>query len=435
MVKKGIKVIFIEKNSLAEKAGISKGSVIFLINNKPVNDKLDFIYNSSSLNLILLLSDPYGNQRKIKIIKKSFEEDIGIEVEDFSTKRCMCNCIFCFINQMPKGLRKDLYIKDEDYRLSFFHGNYITGINLTKADLLKISKLRLSPLYLSVHTSNKDLRKKMLCCKGDTDIFPLLTFLKKNGIRFHTQIVLCPGINDGNELFSTIKDLLKFYPYLLSIAVVPVGLTKHRNKLPKLKSADKRYSNNLLDFYIPFKKKIKKKYDDEILFFSDEFYLLADKEPPLYKDLEEFPQLENGIGMYADFYRNYAKTIKKLPMIIPKKRKIGVLTSLLGYKSLNKVIKDLSGIKNLTILPIIVENKLFGKSVTVTGLLSGNDILDAIKSNPGCTKYLLPGNCLKYPDKVFLDDLSFKDLEKLSASNVEIINNGVEEFIFKCLNN
>lgn len=433
MATTGIRIISIINGSPAENSGITIGSKILSINNKPVYDKLDFFYLTSNLNINIDWIDDKGKLHKTNMKKDNFEQDLGIEVENFKTMQCGCNCIFCFVHQQPKGLRKNLYIKDEDYRLSFFHGNYITGVNLTKNDLARIKKLHLSPLYLSIHTTSPELRKYMLRCKLNANPMPLLNFLSKAKINFHTQIVLCPKINDGEHLKKTVSDLIKFYPYLQSIAIVPVGLTKHRKNLPELKKIDSNYARIFLQTFLPIQREIKKLLGEQILFFSDEFYLLSDIEPPLYSDLSYLPQLENGVGMYAEFYYGYARAIKKVPTKLTKLRKIGVITSPLGAKVLSRVLKALAAVENLQIKTLVVKNNLFGELVTVTGLLSGKDILNTIKSNVKCDKYLIPGNALKYPEQVFLDDLSYEELKTLSPSNIELVKGGVKDFILECI--
>jgi len=433
MPQSGIKVISVENNSPAYSRGIRPDSRIISINGHLIKDRLDYFFFSADLKLNIRWIDCARKARSCLITKENSDDDIGIEVENFKIIKCRCNCIFCFINQLPKGLRRELYIKDEDYRLSFFHGNYITGTNLTKDVLQRIKEFKLSPLYLSIHSTNPVIRGKMLGLKSPANPISLLKYLKKANIKFHTQIVLCPDINDGNTLKNTIIDLIKFFPSLLSIAIVPVGLTKHRKRLPAIKPVTSSYAQNFLKKFLPLKREVSKKIGKDILFFSDEFYLLADREPLMYSNLHDFPQLENGVGMFANFYAGFRNAVKKLPSSLNTHKKIGIITSPLGEKVLRKAVNALDKIENLKVKVMVVRNHLFGSRVTVTGLLSGEDILNTIKQNPDCDKFLIPGNCIKFPEEVFLDDLSLQTLINKSLSPVEIIINGVKEFFLKCI--
>lgn len=433
MAQKGIKAEYIRENSPAFNIGLRKGDIIISVNGHQITDKLDFFFYSSESKLRLEWEDSDGGN-KSGVIKTDIPGvDLGLEAENLKTSHCLCNCIFCFISQLPKGLRKQLYLKDEDYRLSFFHGNYITGVNLNDKDLLRIKKMRLSPLYLSIHATDAKIRKYMLGTKQDADPLKLLHKLKKSRIDFHTQIVLCPGINDGEILQKTISDLCEFYPNLHSIAVVPVGLTAHREKLTKLLGVEKNYAAKFLKKYTSLQREVKKKFGEGILFFSDEFYLLADKNPPTYSGMSELPQLENGVGMVADFYKGLGLLKKRLPDKLKQQRRIGAITSPLGKKAIAKALETLNKIKNLCVEAVEVENKLFGKSVSVTGLLSGKDILQTIKNNPGFDKFLIPGNAIKQPENLFLDDLSLDELINQSPVDIDVINGGIKEFFLGCI--
>ena len=415
-----VKIISIETASRLAENGIKTGDELLSINGHPVNDLLDFYYYSPVKKVRFKFRAQDKKEILLPFRNPFYSSNFGFEIEDIKPRRCNCNCIFCFVSQQPKGLRRQLYVKDEDYRLSFLYGNYITCTNLSEEDLKRIVKLRLSPLYISVHTTNGELRKSMLGRKKLPPIMKTLKFFKTKNIAFHTQIVLCPGINDGSELNQTISDLIELYPALKSIAIVPVGLTKHRKELTKLKGVDSKYATEFLKAFKKLEKTVREKTGSEVLFASDEFYFLAGKNPPAYSHLEDLPQLENGVGMYADFYRSVKKPLRNLPKNIDKKFRVGVVTSSLGLKAVRRFISRLNTVKNLTVKPIVVENNLFGSSVTVTGLLAGHDITQAIKKKSRCDVYFLPENSLRYGE-VFIDDVSLAQLRKTFPSSVFLI--------------
>ena len=318
--------------------------------------------------------------------------------QDFKILRCSNRCVFCFVDQMPKGLRPTLYIKDEDYRLSFLHGAYITATGLTPPILLKIFNQRLTPLYISVHSTDENIRRHLLGRPDIPPILPILKDLAENDISFHTQIVVCPGINDGPDLESTIQDLAGLRPALLSIAVVPVGLTKHRKGLPRLKAFTPPLARKILSRLIPLQKRIKE------LFMADEIYIQAERPFPPAKAYADYPQLENGVGMMRKFMEEF----KSLPA---SGRDLGIITGVSAFPFIKKLFKP-----PCKVIP--VQNRLMGKSVTVTGLLSGKDILDAIKGKP-LRACIIPPNCLNV-DGLTLDGHTLKTLSEQSGIQIQL---------------
>ncbi len=423
----GVEIIKIESNSLAEQSGIEPGDIILSVNSYPVRDPVDFMYYSSDdiLNIEL--------KRNEKIhtitIKRRDEIGLGIEFKPFKVRTCRNNCIFCFVKQLPKGLRKTLYVKDEDYRLSFLYGNYITLSNITKEDKKRIVEQRLSPLYISVHSTNRTLRNKLIGNPKGPDIMKEMKFFADNKIRFNAQIVLCPGYNDGKELHQTISNLFKFYPYLLSIAVVPVGLTiYHKQSLNPVEKADAENALKTIEY---FQKRFVKKHGNPIVYGADELYLKAGIPFPHLKEYRELYQLENGVGMLPLFL-NQVKKLKINKTFIPKK-KILTFTGTSFYPYLNKFIEKLREKERISIDLLEVENRFFGPSITVAGLISGRDIIKSILDRTaGYDKIFVPDVTLNSEDK-FLDDVALSDIKEatgIPAVKIPSTPEGLIENIF-----
>lgn len=395
----------VRERSPAEEKGIKKGDILLSINKNPIRDVIDYLYYSKDDTLNLKISK--DNKPHTVTIKRKGNTDPGIEFSPFRIKNCRNKCIFCFVDQLPRGMRRPLYIKDDDYRMSFLYGNYITLTNLTSADKKRIIEQRLSPLYISIHTTNNDLRRKML---GNTRAGDILTEIKElisHRIRIHAQIVICPGINDGDELLKTLHDLQKFYPYLQSIAVVPVGLTKY--KKDNVKPVGKNDALKVIEIVKQVRRKIKKRHGDPLVHLADEFYIKADVPFPPYKEYGDFPQIENGVGLVASFL-NSAKKLR-----IPKKieeTRAAVFTGVSFMPYLEDFVKRLRTIEGLSIDPIQVKNEFFGPTVTVTGLLTGKDILKAVVGKTKADCLLVPDITLKQGEDVFLDNISIRDMEE-----------------------
>jgi len=406
-VKNGLEIEKIHPGSLAEKSGLLPGDIILSINSHKLRDSIDFIFYSTDD--ILKINAHRGGKIITANLSREENREIGIDFKPFRVMICKNNCIFCFVKQLPKGLRKTLYIKDEDYRMSFLYGNYITLSNLSKEDRKRIIEQKLSPLYISVHSTNKTIRNKLLGNSKSPDILKELKFLTENKIRLHTQIVLCPGYNDGKELSKTINDLYRFYPYVSSIAVVPVGLTMHRRQM--MKPVEKEEARNALKIIESFQKRFKKRHGDPIIYGADELYIKAEINFPPIKEYGDFHQIENGVGMLSLFMDQIRKL--KLPKSLPLKKKFLTFTGLSFYPFLKKSLEKLPERENLTIEVIPVENKFFGTSITVTGLLTGRDVIKSISNKTeGYDVMLVPDVVLKDGDDRFLDDITLKDLEE-----------------------
>ncbi len=429
----GVRVQHVEPDGLAARYGIRAGDYLLRINNQSVHDALDFLYFSARKRLRLEIKSRTGGLNTVCIQKRSDEYPLGLTTEPLQIRRCRNRCLFCFFHQLPPNLRKELYVKDEDYRLSFLHGNYITATDLTEADFTRIARQRLSPLYISVHTTDPVLRLKLLGRKQAPDILQILRRLRRHTISFHTQIVLCPGLNNGAHLQRTITELAQFYPYLLSIAIVPVGLTKYRPRVVRLMRVTPAYARRFLRQIEPLRQTLTRKLGRCVLFLSDEFYLLAGKKPPSYRGFDMVPQLENGIGMVSQFYEHYAKAVRRLPKALSQQRRVGVITSKLGEDVLRRIITRLNQIRNLRLEPLVVSNRLFGPTVTVTGLMAGKDILRTIRRHPGYDTYFIPANCLRPEDNLFLDNMSLYQLAASTNSDVRVVPNDVKVFIAEAL--
>ena len=414
----------VETASPAAKAGLQQGDMLLSINSCPLRDAIDFMFNKGSdeLEIEFMRQTTKGKV----LISTGPDVDLGITVKPFKVKTCRNNCIFCFVKQLPKGLRKSLYIKDEDYRLSFLYGNYTTLSNITNEDKKRILDQRLSPLYISVHTTNKSLRNKMLGNPQAQDIMKELKFFSNNKIRMHIQIVLCPGFNDGRELQNTIKDIYKFYPYVSSVAVVPVGLTRHRKH--RLQPVTKDDALAAIATVESFQKRFKKKHGEAIVYCADEMYIKAGKTFPPLKEYGGLSQIENGVGMVPLFLSQARKV--RIPAILPVKKNILTFTGSSFFPFLTKFIGRITEHADVNIKIVPVENEFFGQSVTVTGLLTGRDIIKSVHNNEGPHDILIiPDVVLKEGDNVFLDNVSLKDIEDATGLRTVVTDGTPQGFI------
>jgi len=414
--REGIEVEGVSPDSVAESGGLLAEDLLLSINGHRLNDSIDYMFykNEPELNLVILRK---GKKMPLKLIPKE-AEDTGITLKPFKIKRCTNNCIFCFVSQLPKGLRKSLYIKDEDYRMSFLYGNYITLTNLSVQDKKRIIQQRLSPVYISVHSTTRAVRNTLLGNQRAGDILKELKFFKENRIRMHAQIVICPGYNDGKELQKTLRDLYGFYPYISSIAVVPVGLTMYR-KLA-IKPVDKMDAIKTIEIIDSFQKRFKKKHGDLIAYGSDELYIKAELSFPQLKDYGELPQIENGVGM-VPLFMSQAKKVK-VPQGISRKKHYLTFTGTSFFPYLKRFVDKLLEKESLNINVIPVENTFFGKSITVTGLLTGRDVIRSLADKTdGYECLLIPDTVLREGRDVFLDDISEKDIENALGIKVKVI--------------
>lgn len=413
----GIEIETIEEGGLAGKAGLLPGDRLVAVNGRRIRDAVDLMFQGGEREMKFLVNR--GGEGKTFRTAGGESDGTGIVLKPFKVKTCVNNCIFCFVSQLPKGMRKTLYLKDDDYRMSFLFGSYITMTNLSDADRKRIVEQRLSPLYISVHASDKTVRNRMIGNQKARDIMKEIKFLAGKHIRMHTQIVMCPGVNDGKVLEKTITDLYRFFPYVLSIAVVPVGLTAHSKKpAPPLQKED---AMRALDIIHRLQSRFRRKHGESIVYGADELYIKAESDFPPVVEYGEFPQIENGVGMVARFLHQ-AKRIR-LPQAPDegKRKRFVTFTGMSFYPYLAKFVDKIrkSGI-DIEALP--VENTFFGASVTVAGLLTGRDV---IKTLSGALKrediLLVPDVALRGGEEVFLDDVSVQDLGEVLGVNVVVV--------------
>ena len=396
------------------------------INGHPINDIIDYKFYSSEPILTLKLKDKNEKIKKIRL-RKNPDQDLGLEFYEIRYRSCKNNCIFCFVHQLPKGMRKSLYFKDEDYRLSFLHGNFITLTNTLDGDIDRIIRQRLSPLYVSVHTTDENLRKKIFSNQKIPEVMPIIRKLAEGGIELHTQIVLCPGINDGKYLGKSVAELSAFYPYVKSLALVPVGLTRYRQNLPRIKPVDKKYSLTIIKLVDGWQKIFRKKFKNGFVYAADEFFTKgmnlktqmsrmvhtkAELDIPNKKYYDDFDQIENGVGMMRKFLDQFQTKQKLLPKGLKKELSITLLTGVSAFRLIKKVVEDrLNIIPGLKIKVVVVKNDFFGSTVTVTGLLTGVDIIDALKREKKIGDLIfLPPNCINQ-DGLFLDNITPQEVE------------------------
>ncbi|MCX5717343.1 MAG: DUF512 domain-containing protein [Nitrospirae bacterium] len=417
--KYGVEIEAIMPGSVMETEGFLPGDLLLSINGHRLNDGIDFMFyrNEPELNIGAVRK---GKKMSLKVTPKE-TGDIGITLKPVKIKRCINNCIFCFVSQLPRGLRKSLYIKDEDYRMSFLYGNYITLTNLSAQDKKRIVQQRLSPLYISVHSTNKVIRNTLLGNPKAGDVLKELKFLKENKIRMHVQIVLCPGYNDEKELQRTISDLYGFYPYVSSIAVVPVGITMHRRQA--IKPVEKEDAVRAIGIIDSFQKRFRKKHGVSVVYGADELYIKGGVNFPVLSEYGELPQIENGVGMVQLFMSQSKRISRQLSAInCQQKKKFLTFTGVSFYPYLKKTTDRLLEKEGININVIPVENTFFGKAITVTGLLTGRNIIRSLSDKTdGCECLFVPDIVMRDGENVLLDDTSKDDIENALGIKVKVI--------------
>ncbi len=415
-----MKIKSVQSGSIASGHLISPEDELLEINAHPINDIIDYRFYSSEPTLSLKLKDKKGKTKKIKL-RKAPDQDLGLEFCEIKYKNCKNNCIFCFVHQLPKGIRRSLYFKDEDYRLSFLHGNFITLTNTSDADIDRIIEQRLSPLYVSVHTTDENLRKELMRNHKIPDVMPIIRKLAKGGIEMHTQIVLCPGVNDGEYLEKSVAELTAFYPQVKSLALVPVGLTRHRQNLPRIRPIGRKYSSNLVKLVERWQKTFRKKFKAGFVYASDEFFIKGELDIPKKKYYDDFEQIENGVGMMRKFLDQFQARQRLLPQSLSRKLGITLITGVSAFSLIREIVRDrLNTIPGLNIEVVAAKNDFFGSSVTVTGLLTGVDMIEALgKQRKMGDLILLPPNCINQ-DGLLLDNMTPRDMENQLGRKVRI---------------
>ena len=393
--------------SIAEELELEKGDIILAIDGENMQDMIDYKYLCKSELITVEVQKANGEIEEIEL-EKDFDEDLGIVFESAvfdKVKPCLNNCIFCFVAQQPKGLRDTLYVKDDDYRLSYLQGTYITTTNLTEKDKERISKLHLGPFYISVHTTNPDLRVKMLRNPNAANIMKNLEWFAKNNIPFHTQIVLCPEYNDGKELERTLKDLSSLGDCLLSVAIVPVGVTQFRTD--ELKIVDSKIAKQTIDIASKYKK----------VCCSDEFFLLAGKEIPESEYYGNFSQLDDGVGSLRTIMDDFDTL--DLPETIEKPLTICFACSVAAEKAFQYIAKGLNKIENLKVIVKPVKSTYWGKNITVAGLITSEDLINSIK-NVDADYVIVPSIMLKPYTNLFLDGNSLDYVKEKTRKHIVV---------------
>ncbi len=423
--------------SIAQEAGIQKGDIIYKINNEIVHDILEyeFLIAEEELEIEVIKAD--GTVEFLSIVNEDYEE-IGITFENpliDKAKHCSNKCIFCFIDQLPKGLRKTLYFKDDDSRLSFLQGNYVTLTNMSDADIERIIRYRLSPINISVHTTKEKLRVEMLGNPKAKKIRSQIKKLADAKITMNCQIVLCREVNDNEELNYTLNDLTLLYPYVHSISIVPVGLSQYREGLYPLMPFNKQSAAKVIDQVEKWQSEMLNQFGTRIIFLGDEFYILADRAIPAYNHYEAFPQIENGVGLIASMQFEFDEAIKRLAQpYTPINREISIATGVIAKPFIQSLCDRLEEkYKGIKINVYAIENKFFGGQVTVAGLVTGGDLIEQLKGKVLGQELLIPITMLRSDRDIFLDDISIEDVEKELDIKVTLVENDGSDFIQKVM--
>lgn len=400
-------------NRVVPRDALLPGDEIFAINGQPLRDVIDAMFFAAEDKLELQVRRPDGTEATLRLRKK-IDSDLGIEWEPDKIRICKADCDFCFVKQQPKKvMRRTLYIKDDDYRLSFLHGNFVTLTNMTEEDYARVFEQHLSPLYVSVHSTDDQVRRDFLRAPHAEPIIPLLKRLHKNGILTHTQLVVTPGLNDGEPLWKSFDDLLRLYPEVMSVGVVPIGLTKHRKDLPDLGLVPPEMANEILDELEKRHKKMRKSKGVGVIYAADEMYLIAGRDIPNEEYYDDYCQVENGIGMLRQLMETYAAKEIELPKRLARPMRFCVVTGTSAGPFISELCERASKrIKNCELIPLIVTSEFWGPSVTVSGLLTGSDIGEQfLKSGYDVDAVILPPEVLN-TDGLFIDDETLPGLQE-----------------------
>lgn len=419
-----VRIKSILANSPAAQAGLGPGDCVLAVNgNAGLEDMFDYEFEIAGESEVELTVRQADGTEKTVILHREDEADFGFQFESpvfTPIKTCNNACPFCFIDQQPEGLRASLYVKDDDYRLSYFCNTYITLTNLTRHDRERIERIRPGPLYVSVHSTVPEIRERLLVNAKARTIMEELRWLASLDIPFHAQLVICPGINDGESLSQSLKDLATLRPHCLSVAVVPVGLTDYRGKLPELTAMSKTVALDVLKHLKHFQAETGL---EEFAFASDEFYVAAEEPIPGYEAYGDFPQLDDGVGTARLLTQEFFALAETLPESISPAKNVIALTGKLGEIILQPIVQRLNQIEGLYVDLVAIENRFWGESVTVAGLITGQDIADTLRSHDlsGYQQVLMPETMLKSGDSLFLDGMSLAELEAKIGCPVVVV--------------
>ena len=425
-----LKITKVKRGSIAKELGLEVGDEIIAFDGFACEDELDYLYYVETDSFTMTVRDHREGQEVTVEIEKDEGEDLGLEFEkNTSIRTCHNRCVFCFVDQMPKGMRESLYVKDDDYGMSFSCGNFVTLTNLSDEGLERIIRLKLSPLYVSVHTMNPELRVKLLRNRFAGKIVEQIDRLAKGGIEIHCQAVLVPNENDGEELRFTARELFKYYPAVRDLACVPTGITKYREGLYPIPDVDKAYSEKLLDLL----DELNAEFGVDFLLPADEYFVKAGRPFKNEKFYGDFEQIENGIGMTSKFLSETETALQELGKKSLKNRKKTLVISGVSAAEINRSLakKCEEKIENLEVEILPVVNEFFGSTVTCTGLLTGKDVVAAVKKYQGeFDEIVLPGNTMKEFEDVFLCGMTLEEMKKeLNLSNIRINRGGGYGFV------
>lgn len=426
-------------DSIAQEMGIEPGDRILAIDNSSIEDIFDYQFLMQDTYIEVLVEKPDKEQWLLEI-DKDYEEDLGIEFENGlmdEYRHCRNKCIFCFIDQMPKGMRETLYFKDDDSRLSFLQGNYVTLTNMSEHDIDRIVRYHLSPINISFHTMNPQLRCRMLNNRFAGEALKKVDTLYEAGIRMNGQIVLCKGVNDGDELEYSIRELTKYLPHLESVSVVPVGLTRYREGLYPLEPFQKEDAKEILCIIHEWQSRIYEEHGVHFIHASDEWYILAEEELPEEERYDDYLQLENGVGMMRfmlEEFQEALKQIKENPEWMESKHsmeeEISLATGRLAYPYIKRMTEQVTEVfPGLKIHVYPITNLFFGENITVSGLLTGQDLRDQLNGRQLGKRLLLPGNVLRSGEDVFLDDMTLEELERALQVPINIVKSSRYDFL------
>lgn len=426
-----MKIITIDHNSTGTQLGLCPGDEVLRINGEPVRDILDYRFLTAEDTIEMEVRR--GDERIIFDIEKDTDDSLGVNFAPLKIRRCGNDCIFCFVDQNPAGMRSTMYFRDEDFRLSFLSGHYVTLSNMSRADLERIVRQRLTPLFISVHATEPAVRKFLLGIKFDDRLLEKFDYLTQNGIELHTQIVLCPEINDGEVLRRTLNDLVRYHPHLRSVAVVPVGLTQHRESLTTIKPVTAEYARQFLRVADDYAAAFQQRLGTHFVYASDEFYIMAGEPVPPASRYDAFEQMENGVGMLRDLLDDFNdKQAARLPKRLRQPTKVTLVTATLAGGFLAEhILPRLQQIKNFDPELVTIINKFYGDTIRVTGLLTGQDIFAALQDRDLGTAVFLPKSCLN-DKQIFLDDWKLTEMQdQLGVPVVPLKNNfsGIFEFL------
>lgn len=421
----------IEAGSIAEELGIEPGDKLLSINDIEIEDVFDYHFYVNDEELVLLIEKPDGEQWEIEI-EKDYDEDLGITFEQGlmdEYRSCRNKCMFCFIDQMPEGMRDTLYFKDDDSRLSFLQGNYITLTNMSDHDIERIVRYHLEPINISFHTTNPELRCKMLHNRFAGEALGKVDTLYEGGIQMNGQIVLCKGINDGEELERSIRDMSKYIPYLRSVSVVPVGLTRFRDGLYPLEAFTKEDAREVLGTIHRWQEKLYEEYGIHFVHAGDEWYILAEQEVPEEERYDGYLQLENGVGMLRLLENEFEEAYETVAGD-EKERELSIATGLLAYPYIHKMTERLKEKYPRTEIHVYpIQNEFFGEKITVSGLITGQDLIKQLKDKTLGDRLLLPCNMFRSGEEVFLDDITLADVAESLQVEADIVKSSGQDFV------